>query len=143
MRLWHKDLVPWLPTQQLISQWRECCAIAKNIVILGTPNRILVNKVMDYPICHFYHYTNNVKDEMSFRGYHITSIAYDNFITNIKLIDPVKFDRPCTDEDIFEGWHNERYLIQCVSNLEEKFDCGGISEEDFYNILDQFSYILY
>lgn len=28
MRLWHKDLIHYLPRQQLIAQWRECCAIA-------------------------------------------------------------------------------------------------------------------
>lgn len=25
MRLWHKDLIPYLPRQQLLGQWRECC----------------------------------------------------------------------------------------------------------------------
>lgn len=29
MRLWHKDLIEVLPRQQLLGQWRECCAIAK------------------------------------------------------------------------------------------------------------------
>ena len=41
MRLWHKDLIPYLPKQQLISQWRECCCIAKNIADNGTPNHLL------------------------------------------------------------------------------------------------------
>ena len=50
MRLWHKDLIPVLPRQQLLSQWRECCCIARNIVENGTPNHILVNKILDYPI---------------------------------------------------------------------------------------------
>ena len=30
MRLWHKDLLPFLPRQQLLSQLRECVAIAKD-----------------------------------------------------------------------------------------------------------------
>ena len=47
MRLWHKDLIPYLPRQQLLGQWRECCCIVRNIAMLGTPNHILVNKVMD------------------------------------------------------------------------------------------------
>lgn len=53
MRLWHKDLIQILPKNQLLSQWRECCCIAKNIAI----NHILVNKIMDYGIAHFYSYT--------------------------------------------------------------------------------------
>ena len=46
MRLWHKDLIPALPRKQLLAQWRECCAIASNIAKKGTPNHILVNKVL-------------------------------------------------------------------------------------------------
>ena len=52
MRLWHKYLIPYLPKQQLLGQWRECCCIARNININGTPNHILVNKIIDYPYSH-------------------------------------------------------------------------------------------
>ena len=51
MRLWHKDLIGVLPQKQLVSQWRECCAIVRNIAVNGSPNHIPVNKVMDYPSC--------------------------------------------------------------------------------------------
>lgn len=60
MRLWHKDLIQILPKNQLLSQWRECCCIARNIAVNGTPNHILVNKIMDYGIAHFYSYTKLV-----------------------------------------------------------------------------------
>ena len=53
MRLWHKELIPYLPRQQLLGQWRECCAIAKSIAETGTPNHVLVNKIMEYPKPHF------------------------------------------------------------------------------------------
>lgn len=69
MRLWHKDLIPVLPRQQLLGQWRECCAIMSNIAKKGTPNHVLVNKVMDYNHDHFYTYALHVKDEMRKRGY--------------------------------------------------------------------------
>ena len=36
MRLWHKDLIPLLPRQQLVGQWRECCLIAKQIAAKET-----------------------------------------------------------------------------------------------------------
>ena len=49
MRLWHKSLIEVLPRQQLLGQWRELSAIASNINKKGTPNHILVNKIMDYP----------------------------------------------------------------------------------------------
>ena len=38
MRLWHRDLIHYLPRQQLIAQWRECYAIASNIANKGTIN---------------------------------------------------------------------------------------------------------
>ena len=50
MRLWHKDLIPYLPKEQLVSQWRECSSIAGAIIKNGTPNHGLVNYVLDYPI---------------------------------------------------------------------------------------------
>ena len=54
MRIWYKRLIHLLPAKQLISQWRECSAIAGNIMIIGNPNHILVNKIMDYDIESFY-----------------------------------------------------------------------------------------
>ena len=64
MRLWHKDLIPYLPRQQLLGQWRECCAIARNIKEKGTPNHVLVNKVLDYPVRHFWSYGRRIHDEL-------------------------------------------------------------------------------
>ena len=40
MRLWHYKLIPYLPKNQLLGQYRECCAIIKNIADNGTPNHI-------------------------------------------------------------------------------------------------------
>ena len=56
MRLWHKDMISILPREQLVAQWRELSAIAGNIQTKGTPNHILVNKIMDYPLNHFVTY---------------------------------------------------------------------------------------
>ena len=81
MRLWHKDLLSALPSQQLVAQWRECCAIARNIAVIGTPNHILVNKIMDYPISHFYTYSNLVLEEMYKRGGKLT---IEEFVLIIK-----------------------------------------------------------
>jgi hypothetical protein len=40
--------------------------------------------------------------------------------------------------ELFSGWHNDVYLRQCLHNLEEKFVCGGISEEEWQRIYDVF-----
>lgn len=56
MRLWSYQLLPYLPRLQLVSQWRECVSIITKIKQDGTPNHILVNRVLDYPLDHFYTY---------------------------------------------------------------------------------------
>lgn len=71
MRLWHIDLIPYLPRQQLLSQWRECVCIAKNLAEKGTPNHILVNRILNYPDYHFVEYINRVSQEMMKRGYKV------------------------------------------------------------------------
>ena len=138
MRLWHKDLIDVLPDKQLISQWRECCAIVKAIAEKGTPNHILVNKVCQYPPNHLYSYTRLVLDEMSRRGFTISPRSYQNFSVNIENIryshgfGPLPINVPFND--LFAKWHNIHYLTQCFCNLEEKHDCGGITDEDWEKI---------
>ena len=36
---------------------------------------------------------------------------------------------------IFGDWHNDRYLMQCYYNLQEKHDCGGISDDEWQKII--------
>ena len=60
MRLWHRDIIKYLPREQLVAQWRELSAIAGNLSMKGTPNHILVNKVLGYPRNHFISYAYHV-----------------------------------------------------------------------------------
>ena len=126
MRLWHKNLISVLPRQQLMGQWRECCLIAKLLHENGTPNHLLVNKVTNYPIEHFIAYCMLVSDEMSQRGYKADFSKIDDLFD----ID----DTGVTHEKLFSNWHNDRYFVQCYYNLQEKYDCGGISEKEWDNI---------
>ena len=138
MRLWHKDLIPYLPKLQLLSQWRECCCIAKNIADNGTPNHIL-NKIMEYPICDFSYYSNEVQREMMKRGYNVSEKSKNNFYMNFHKINGI---REGNNKPMFFDWHNERYLKQCLFNLQEKFDCGGIPKDEWKIIEDKFGYLL-
>lgn len=133
MRLWHKDLIPILPRQQLLSQWRECCCIAKNIAEKGTPNHLLVNKVLDYSYLHFLKYGYKVINEMTRRGYAVSSSSLQNFESNV-LQSTSKFKEPNDFVDmntLYKEWHNFRYLAQCYYNLQEKFDNEGISQKEW------------
>ena len=143
MRLWHKDLIPFLPRQQLLGQWRECCLIAKNIAEKGTPNHLLVNRIMDYPFEHFRQYTVDVWFEMVCRHYKCDYSKFEKYI-------PKNIPVPTDDEtfvqslalaisqkdEIFKDWHDDRYMHQCLLNLQEKYDCGGISEEEYRILVD-------
>lgn len=129
MRLWHKDLIPVLPKQQLLGQWRECCCIARNINAIGTPNHLLVNKILNYPPDHFQIYAWMICEELNKRGYNAKYALFSKWY-------PVK-DQPVSQVDqaeLFSGWHNWKYLRQCYFNLEEKHDCGGISDEKWERI---------
>ena len=121
MRLWHKDLIPALPRNQLLGQWRECCLIAKGLNE-GTLNHLLVNKVKEYPVTHFALYCNEVKREIERRGYKTNTKI--NFLFGGEKILP-------THEGLFREWHNDRYLTQCLYNLQEKYDCGGLTEDEW------------
>ena len=131
MRLWHKDLIPVLPKQQLLGQWRECCCIARNIAVNGTPNHLLVNKVMNYPTGHFWKYAFLVMKEMEHRGFDCDFSKFEKWIDN-----PYALIVPET-EDLFADWHNDRYLLQCLYNLQEKYDCGGIPEDEWELIYER------
>lgn len=133
MRCWHKDLIPVLPRQQLLSQWRECCCIAKNIAVNGTPNHILVNKIMDYDYNHFVRYAHLVKNEMHRRGY---KCNFEKFMHYIGLADK---SYKISDEDLFKDWHNDKYLRQCYYNLEEKYYCNGITYKEWMLIFNKYN----
>lgn len=127
MRLWHYQLVPYLPRQQLLSQWRECVCIAKSIYDKGTLNHILVNKIMDYPISEFNDYCNIVLSEMFRRGYKVSDSSVN------KLKEYIGFYIINTRQYLYpyQNWHNLRYLEQCYYNLQEKYDCGGLTEDEW------------
>lgn len=138
MRLWHKDLVPVLPRQQLLGQWRECCAIMGNIAKKGTPNHVLVNSILDYPYCDMYAYCMLVRSEFANRGYRINFEKIEAlFKEQTALQYGVRAGRP-----IFDGWMNDRYLTQNYYNLQEKYDCGAISDEEWRKIEERYEELM-
>ena len=82
MRLWHKDLIDVLPRQQLLGQWREWFAIAKNIQEIGTPNHILVNRIMDHGLNDFLVYGFMVYQELKRRGYKVDFSKFSEYMAN-------------------------------------------------------------
>lgn len=134
MRLWHYELVRVLPNQQLVSQWRELCAISARIEKRGYPNHLLVNKVMDYSHIELIEYSNRVIEEMNYRNFKINMKKYDDFIQNLYKNKNKFKNIKKSYLGQYIGWHTEKYYYQCYYNLEEKHDCGGISDDEWFKI---------
>ena len=135
MRLWHKNLIPLLPKQQLLGQWRECCSIARNIVVNGTPNHILVNRIMDYEPWHLMAYAILVAKEMERRGYKVDRYKFFKWFDQFDYGSVKTHD--ITFDELFAGWHNLRYLKQCYYNLQEKAARGGITVHE-WKLIDEY-----
>ena len=144
MRLWHKDLISYLPQQQLIAQWRELCLIAGLLAKDHTPNHILVNPIIEYDPAHYISYSSLVFKELYERGYNLQAKTIKKFDDDVRawqlyLKDslPWALDEkiPVAYDKLYSNWHNKRYLQQCYYNLEEKYDRGGINDDEWSKIL--------
>ena len=133
MRIWHTDLIPVLPREQLIAQWRELSAIAGSIQKKGTPNHILVNFVLIYDYDNFISYAAEVREEMKRRGYRTMNSVWEK-ITSLK---PDWTRLP--HHKIYEIKMDDIYLKICYYNLYEKYLCGGINESDFGQIIQLYN----
>ena len=140
MRIWHKELIEVLPKQQLVAQWREILAIKGAIEKKGTPNHVLVNKVMDCDMFEFYSFAKIVLIEFGLRGYKFTKNKLDELYEFCEYKSKYSFKKMdrLICEDVYKGWHNDIYLRQCLYNLEEKYICGGISQEEWDEIYNKF-----
>ena len=71
-----------------------------------------------------------VADEMEKRGYKCNWDKFQKWLQK---------EVACTTIDsLFKFWHNQRYLVQCYYNLQEKYDCGGITDDEWQRIEDKF-----
>lgn len=134
MRIWHYELVRALPDAQLVSQWRELCAIAKRIELYGYPNHLLVNKVMDYSAQELINYADEVIEEMNYRHFRINIMTYNNFIHRLVNSENKFKNIKKSQCGQYKGWHDSRYYWQCFYNLQEKHDCGGLTENEWNRI---------
>ena len=132
MRLWHTKLLSNLPREQLVSQWRECSSIAGAIQKNGTPNHILVNFVLDYDYDHFISYAYYVRAEMTKRSYR----TMDSVWNKIVALKPYYSILPLNE--VYKEKMDQEYYTICFYNLEEKYLCGGIKQEEWNKIKEPY-----
>ena len=138
MRLWHKDLIPFLPKSQLLAQWRELNSIYKK-----QDKHLLINYNYTYSKEHLYTYSMLVISQMIWRGYKIKSYENMNnyFEQGVNTFSSAYYDTHRIDyNNIFIEHHDEDYLVKCFYNLKEKYDCGqnDFSEEQWRAIRNIF-----
>lgn len=158
MRLWHYKLIPYLPNSQLIAQWRELNSIYKK-----EDKHILINYIYEYGTTDLFIYSLLVIKECHFRNIKIKNI--NNFISYfseyISLVNKENKRELIVIENIFKdskyidlllkfyadiyniinpfiNHQNDRYLIQCFYNLQEKFDRGqkDFSEKEYTQLFN-------
>ena len=113
MRLWHIDLLKYLPKLQLLSQKREMDLIWKNLAMGVQTNHILINYVWEYDEYEkeLYVYYKALEKEFKRRNFKFNHSKYC-----LANYDYIIWYQP------FKQHHNFRYLEQCYYNLEEKYD---------------------
>lgn len=138
MRLWHKDLIDVLPNELLLNQWHDICRISISLATQNTPNDILVNRLLEYPIDHFFTYTEMlVVPEINKRGYQLDNAYWSNFVDGVNKFSGKQVYNVIGFDQLFQGWHSTRYLQQCLLNLEEIYDCNGIELKEWFAIVNK------
>ena len=118
MRLWHQQLLPYLPRQQLLGQHRECAALRGN----GWGRRhSVVNYVFDHSPALLVSYHLLVMAEMERRGYHPDPIWKNPNWRGSSLGEtPWIEDFSPSDCTPIYPEHNDKYLQECLENLKNK-----------------------
>ncbi|MGM9988107.1 MAG: pyrimidine dimer DNA glycosylase/endonuclease V [Bacillaceae bacterium] len=111
MRLWHTEIIKYLPKGQLLAQWREL-----NSVFAKEDKHVLINYIYEYGKEDLYAYTQVVLNEMERRGYKIRTV--DKMNNYFQGISEVNCQTP------YSLHHNDEYLEICYFNLKEKFIRG-------------------
>lgn len=116
MRLWHEDLIPILPKQQLLGQHRECCALRGKG--WNRPHAT-VNYVFQHSPYKLYQYHQVILAEMKGRSYKPDLIWTDphyrgknckpySALSSIPLTSPIYPE------------HDKAYRQVCLENLAKK-----------------------
>lgn len=138
MRLWHKDLLPYLPDRQFKGQLRELVAIMRDWRDKGKTNHLLINRVMDYPKSHLFAYFLDYVIEYEKRYEKPISIdicvEFTMFCGTYRYVD-----------EVFKDWHDRKYLKICMANLYEKHKYGvgnsRITDNEWAKLLEGYENI--
>ena len=155
MRLWHRELLPYLPDLQFKGQLRELVAIMHDWRDKKKTNHLLINKVMEYPKKHLTSYYLTYSREY-FKRYGKRNVKLFHEFIDFSIY---FFEKECEIhfengfektvvgemENIFPDWHNKEYLRVCMANLYEKHFFGigksRITDEEWARLCEGYEQI--
>lgn len=136
IRVWHYELLKYLPDAQFKGQLRELVLIMRTWRDTGKTNHLLINKVMEYPKNDLVRYFMEYEIEYHKR-YGEWLIKYAGEF--------VRFNDDGKNNGIFEDWHNKEYLRVCMANLYEKHIFGigksRITDEEWAKLCEGYKSI--
>lgn len=134
MRIWHYQLLPYLPDAQFKGQLRELVEIMRDWKRKGKTNHVLINKVMEYPATDLTKYFLIYREEYFKR--------YQKIVKEDYSCEFMQFAPTCVywGDELFPGWHSKDYLRVCMANLYEKHQYGvgssKITDEEWKKLTD-------
>lgn len=137
MRLWHYQLLPYLPDAQFKGQLRELVAIMHDWRDKGKTNHLLINRVMEYHKQDLGGYFLLYREEYQRRcGGDVSRKINEEFYN---------FCCGSSNNPPFKYWHNKEYLRVCMANLYEKHIFGvgksRITDEEWQRLADGYETI--
>ena len=111
MRLWHIDIISYLPDSQLSEQWKEL-----DLIFRKQPKDVLINYIYEYPKEYLLYYSNVVMKELYKRHIIIHNFTnYDEYFKDVAIKERDKFRYL---------QHNNKYFKLCFSLLYERYIRG-------------------
>ena len=116
MRLWHEQMIPKLPKNQLLGQHRECCALRGNG---WNKKHKTVDYVFLYSPYHLFCYHTLIMDEMNSRGYKVATEWRDKNYRGKIAESYVNLGETEINTQIYKELNNG-YLQEFIENLRLK-----------------------
>ena len=116
MRLWHHELLPFLLSQRILGQHRECCALRGH----GWGKKhATVDYVFDHNPMRLFSYHRRVMHEFDRRGFHITEEWRDPIYRG-QYCEP--WDVDDLDSEATQPYteHDDTYLRECLDILNRR-----------------------
>ena len=120
MRLWHQELIAFLPRAQILGQHRECCALRG----MGWGRKhSTVDYVFTHSVKRLVDYHQLVLKEMEHRGYKPAQQWYCSEYRGKNTMPwpcPLPYENYLSIETLIYPEHDDAYREECLANLRQK-----------------------